>query len=313
MDKKKITIVLLSIASIGIVVFMAVDMWNSFLQAGNSHREKLGERQIVSQKIQVAVSFYPLYFFASQIAGDKATVVNIADPNSDPAKYNLTAQNITDIENSDLVIANNLGLETWFNDAKNIANASKNIFVAVSDGINENDLLQEGGSVDYHIWLSPKLAARIVDQILKGFLRADSQNEEFYKSNADGLKSKLSELDSKFKAGLENCQQKNIFGLSSALSYIARDYNLSQTLVSGIPGYGQFTESQLKKIADFISTEKAQFIFVENKIDPESIGDIEEKIGAKILIINLAQSEGTDYFSAMADDLENLRTALQCK
>ena len=59
-----------------------------------------------SSKLQVSASFYPMYFFASQIGGTKVDVTNITPAGAEPHDYDLTAQDIIKIQNSKLVVLN---------------------------------------------------------------------------------------------------------------------------------------------------------------------------------------------------------------
>ena len=59
-----------------------------------------------TSKLQVNTSFYPLYFFARQIGGDKADVYNITPAGSEPHDYEPTTQDIVRIEKSDILILN---------------------------------------------------------------------------------------------------------------------------------------------------------------------------------------------------------------
>ncbi len=52
---------------------------------------KSGSIQNTSEKIQVVASFYPVYFFARQIGGDKADVTNITPAGAEPHDYEPTA------------------------------------------------------------------------------------------------------------------------------------------------------------------------------------------------------------------------------
>jgi len=315
MDKKQLAIIILSVATAGILIFMVIDIWNSINDVRRSQKMRLaiqGQTPAL-QRMQVAASFYPLYFFSQQIAGDKADVVQIIQAGSDPSKYNLTAGNITNIENSKLIILNGLGLESWFTDAQNIVNAKKGFFVDVSKSIDENDLVFDGDHTDYHIWLSAKLADNIIEEILQGFLKADPQNAEFYKSNAESLKSKVQQIDSEFETGLQNCSSKNIFVLSTGFSYMARDYNFGQVSLLEPGQTGQLSQKQQENIADFVKKENVQYIFWESKLSLEATESMEKKIGSKILTINLAEAGDVDYFSAMQENLNNLKTALRCQ
>src|SRR5258708_3317968 len=77
----------------------------------------------IDNKIQVTASFYPMYFFASLIGGDKISVINITPNGAEPHDYELTPQDIVKIQESKLLVLNG-EVETW---AKKIEIALANI------------------------------------------------------------------------------------------------------------------------------------------------------------------------------------------
>ena len=78
-----------------------------------------------SSKLNVVTSFYPLYFFTSEIAGDKATVLNITPAGAEPHEYEPTAREMALIENSNLLVLNGGGLEVWGENIKSNINKNK--------------------------------------------------------------------------------------------------------------------------------------------------------------------------------------------
>jgi len=56
------------------------------------------------EKIRVCASFYPLYFFAEEIGGDKVVVYNITPSGAEPHDYDITAQDMVRIQDSKLLI-----------------------------------------------------------------------------------------------------------------------------------------------------------------------------------------------------------------
>jgi len=315
MNKKSITIGFLSIISIFIVVFIISDL----LVSAGGYKERYEEKKIQS-KIQVAVSFYPLYYFSQKIGGDKANVFNITPIDANPYSYQPTNQEIIKIENSNLIILNGLGLETWSDNIQNLAESKNKIFIFASGDLSENQVLENNNDgIDPHIWLSPMMAKQMVTQILNGFLQADSKNSNYYKSNAEKLKLELDKLDSEYRNGLANCQNKNIIVSCSAFNYLVKDYGLSQVLMSGLYVNEKLTEQQLNNIVEFSKEQNIKYVFIESLPNFEWQKNIEEKTGIKFLLLNsiekLTKEEigrGENYFTEMRKNLVNLKTALQC-
>lgn len=54
-----------------------------------------------SGKIQVVASFYPMYYFASKVGGEKAEVFNITPAAAEPHDYEPTTQDVVRINQRD--------------------------------------------------------------------------------------------------------------------------------------------------------------------------------------------------------------------
>ncbi|WP_025026607.1 metal ABC transporter solute-binding protein, Zn/Mn family [Caldalkalibacillus mannanilyticus] len=61
----------------------------------------------------IYTSMYPLYDFASKIAGDRAVVVNLVPAGSEPHDYDPTPKDVMDLSKADLFIYNGGGFESW--------------------------------------------------------------------------------------------------------------------------------------------------------------------------------------------------------
>src|SRR5207247_2023377 len=85
-------------------------------------------------RLQVAASFYPLYFFAQQIGGDKAAVVNITPAGAEPHDYEPTARDIARIEGGRLLILNGNGFESWSEKIRQNIDPKKTLIVMAGEG-----------------------------------------------------------------------------------------------------------------------------------------------------------------------------------
>jgi zinc transport system substrate-binding protein len=280
---------------------------------------KLGNQ--ASGRLQVVASFYPLYFFSSEIAGDKATVTNITPAAAEPHDYEPTAGDIANIENSGLLILNGGGLEAWGeNIQKNIDPKHTRVVVAGA-GLTNQEITEEGEKItDPHIWLDPVLAQKMVDKISEGFTQADMANKDYYVSNAVALKNKLADLDTAYREGLKSCMQKNIITSHAAFGYLATQYGLNQVSIAGLSPDAEPSSKELADIAKFAKDNNVKYIFFESLVSPKLSETIAREVGAQTMVLNpiegLTDEElaaGKTYFSEMGNNLKNLRIALECK
>jgi len=313
MIKKNITLIVLSVITVGILFFIATDLLESSKDFNKAKQER---ENIFSKKNQVVTSFYPLYFFAQEIGKEKVDIHNIVPVEIEPTIYELTTQDITTIETSDLVIINGLDWEPWQNDIKN-----QKAIVIASSGLNENQVIEnEHNKIIPYAWLSPIIAKQMVDNILAGFLQVDSVNAQYYKSNADKLKLELDKLDAEYRSGLANCQDKNIVTLDLAFSYLIKDYNLNQISIFGLINNVELTSQQITNITEFIKENNVKYIFTKGAVNFNWQTNIEKSLGIKILIFDTIEKlnkkeaiDGEDYFAKMRNNLMNLKTVLQCQ
>jgi zinc transport system substrate-binding protein len=274
-----------------------------------------------SNKLQVAASFYPLYFFSQQIGGEKASVINITPAGAEPHDYEPTAQDITQIENSKLLILNGGGLEAWGENIKQNLNAKNIVIVTVGEGLINRQVLERRENItDPHIWLSPPLAKEIVDKITQGYIQIDSANKKYYQANRDTLKTELTKLDNEYRQELGNCLEKTFITSHAAFGYLASTYGLHQVPIAGLSPDAEPSPQQLAAIVKFAKANNVKYIFFENLISPKLSNTIANEVGAKTLVLNpiegLSNEEvlrGKNYFTEMQNNLANIKKALQCK
>lgn len=272
-------------------------------------------------KPQVVTSFYPLYFFTSQIAQDKADVYNVTPAGAEPHDYEPSTRDMARIEDSSMVVLNGAKLEAWGDRIKENLKDKKTLIVTVGDNVANLEMIYDGEKIqDPHIWLSPVLAKKEVSLIAAGLSQIDPSNSEFYQANAATLLSKLDRLDAQFLQGLNNCINKDIITSHSAFGYLASGYHLNQVAISGLSPDTEPSVQQLAQVAEFAKKNQVKYIFFETLVSPKLSQTIASEIDAKTLVLNpiegLSDEEiksGKSYFSEMENNLKNLKIALECQ
>ncbi len=273
-----------------------------------------------TERPQVVTSFYPLYFFASKIAGDKADVFNVTPSGAEPHDYEPTSQDIARIEKGDVLILNGEGLEAWADNIKANIDPNETSIVIAGEGLATQEVVEDGEKItDPHVWLSPALAEQMVDKIRSGFAKADPDNASYYQANADALKLKLATLDAEYKQGLSTCASKNIITSHAAFGYLASTYGLNQVPIAGLSPDAEPSPQELAQVAKFARDNNVKYIFFESLVSPKLSQTIATEVGAQTLVLSPLEgltddeiTSGKDYFSEMRNNLTNLKTALSC-
>jgi len=273
-----------------------------------------GQKNIpAKKKLTVITSFYPLYFFASQITGDKADVYNITPAGAEPHDYEPTPQDMARMEKSDLVVLNGAGLEAWQDKIKeNLAGTKTTVVIA-----GEKVATVSG---DPHVWLSPSLAKEETKTILQSLVQIDPQNKNFYENNAKQFLNKLDQLDNNFKNGLKNCRLHDIITSHAAFGYLAKTYGLNQVTLTGLSPDEEPSAQRLAEISQFAKERQLRYIFFEKLLSPKLAETIASEIGAQTLVLDPLegigdqdQQSGKNYLTVMQENLTNLRQALACQ
>jgi zinc transport system substrate-binding protein len=272
-------------------------------------------------KMLVSASFYPMYYFASEIGRDKVEVLNVTPAGSEPHDYEPTPKDIANIEKGKLLILNGGGLEPWGDAIKDNLKNSRVVIVTSGEDLISRNVDEEGKTIkDPHVWLDPLLAKKEVEKILTGFVSADPNNKDFYQNNANDLLAKLDTLDGEYRQGLASCQKAEIFTSHAAFGYLAAQYHLNQVAISGISPDEEPSAQKLSEIANLAKEQNIKYIFFESLVSPKLSETIANEVGAKTLILDpiegIANSEiskGETYFTKMEANLANLRIALECK
>ena len=276
---------------------------------------------VSSGKVQVVASFYPLYYFASQIGGDKANVSNITPAGAEPHDYEPTPSDVASIENSKLLILQGTGLKAWGKDIQSNIDPKNTTVITVGQDLMTQNVVEDGNSViDPHTWLSPTLASQMADKILAGFITVDPLNKDYYQANETKLKTGLSALDTEYKQGLANCISKDIITSHAAFGYLATTYGLTQVPISGLSPDAEPSPKQLADIADFVKKNNVKYIFFESLVSPKLSETIARETGTKTMVLDPIEgilpedlAKGYNYLTVMENNLKNLELVLQCK
>ncbi|MBF0457356.1 MAG: zinc ABC transporter substrate-binding protein [Nitrospirae bacterium] len=271
--------------------------------------------------IKVAASFYPLAHFAKQVGGSLADVATIVPAGVEPHEFDPAPKDIRHIYASRVFIFNGAGFDLW---AEKIApDLEKNgiITVNATTGIALQSIASSiSGQRDPHAWVDPLLAVKEVEVIRDAFIKADPENEQNYRTNAEAYISKLGALDETFRDGLKSCMTRKIVVTHGAFAYLARRYNLEALVLSGLSPSDEPSPRRLGQLVKAARAEGIKYIFFESLVSPKIARTVAREIGAATLVLNPLEGltptdieAGRDYISIMEDNLKNLRIALSCQ
>ncbi|MEK4043728.1 metal ABC transporter substrate-binding protein [Paenibacillus sp. FSL H8-0048] len=88
-----------------------------------------------ADKLNIKVSFYPMYEFTKSITGDLADVEVLVPPGVEPHDWEPTAKDMADISDADVLVYNGAGMEGWAQQIVDSAAGSDLITIEASKGL----------------------------------------------------------------------------------------------------------------------------------------------------------------------------------
>jgi zinc transport system substrate-binding protein len=300
-------------------------------------------------KIEVVTTLFPIYDFAKQVGKDKVNVAFLLPPGVESHAFEPRPQDVVRINKADIFIYTGKYMEPWAEDIlKGISNknllvvdSSKGIELMAEDDHDEEGEHHEGGveynekdhhdgehnhrhhhgGKDPHIWLDLANDQIMVDTIAQALAEKDPANSSFYLKNAEEYKTKLVDLDRRFKETLSTAKYKTIiYGGHFAFGYFVKRYGLEHD--SAYEGFSPNAEPSPKAIAELINKLKAsgsKYIYYEELLDPKVARVIAQESGAKLELLhgahNVSKDElnkGVTFIDIMEENLRKLEVGLEC-
>jgi zinc transport system substrate-binding protein len=159
----------------------------------------------------------------------------------------------------------------------------------------------EHENMDPHIWMSPRNAMTMVNNICDGLIQIDPSSRDYYESNRDAYLDQLSEIDDNIESGLAGIINRTFMVYHPAFGYLAHEYDL--TMLAAEEEGKEPTAAGLAHLIDQAKEHNIKVIFVEPQFDPTKAETIADEIGGTVVMIDpLAE----DY----ADNLITIKEAL---
>ena len=276
---------------------------------------------VANNKTRVVTSFYPLYDFASHVAGDRAEVSSLIPPGVEPHDWEPTLGDVNRARSADMLVINGAGFESWAEGigAKRIVNTSEGIELEVHKGEEEEEHDDHEG-VDPHIWLDPVLAKEQVESIRVALALVDLENARYYNENAADYAAELDELDSYIRSELGTCEKSDFIAFHDSFSRFAERYGLRQHAIHDISPEGEVLPQRIEEVITLANELGISVVYSEDLVDGRLAQVIADEIPAGRVLV-LSPIEGIDreelaagigYIEKMKENVASLKEGLQC-
>lgn len=300
------------------------------------------------EKITVMTSFYPMYEFTKEVAGDRANVDVMLSSGEDAHSYEPSAQDVAKVTEADAFVYSSDEMEYWVESLLQTVENEDLILARASDGLSEEatpsssseedhaghsheagsheghsqeehshgDHSHEGG--DPHNWLDPLAVVEQVDVIRDSLIEADPEGETTYTQNAEDFKAELQQLHEDYEAELSGAENRTFFTQHQAFGHLANRYDLEQVSIGGLSTEVESSPSRIAEITQEVVDQQVPVIYYQSGGDSslaETVAE-EAEIEAAPLYDLESQTEemeeqGLNYIGAMRQNLENLKMSIQ--
>ncbi len=259
-------------------------------------------------RMDVVAGFYPLAFAAAEIGGGRVEVTNLTPPGAEPHDVELSVRDVERVRDSDLVLYLGQGFQPALEDA---AEDDDDSAVDLLEGLDLREGEEGEEARDPHVWLDPVRFAQVVERI-----GAELPGE----AHARQLAVELRALDEEYRAGLADCERRELVTAHDAFGYLGERYDLDVIPITGISPETEPSPQDLEGVSDLVRERGVTTVFVEPLLSPEIGETVAREAGAETAVLNplegLTEEEldrGENYFTVMRANLEALQEGLGCR
>ena len=241
-----------------------------------------------SSQIPISVSIEPQKYFVEKIGGDNVAVNVMIAPGVDPHTYEPKPEQLKQLSKTQAFFTVGVSLEDAWKARLQSVNP-KMLVVDTSKGVEklpleEHEHEHEHGSLDPHIWLSPKRVKLQAETIYQTLVQIDPQNQAKYQANLEGFIQEIKTLDQDIQENLKNVKSRKFIVFHPEWGYFAKDYGLEMVSIE-VEG----NEPSASELADLIKSAKAEkikVIFAQPEFSTKSSETIAKEIDGQVMTIS---------------------------
>lgn len=263
------------------------------------------------EKNRVVVTIVPQAQFVEKVGGDKVLVTILVPPGASPHTHEPTPSQISEVAKADMYAKVGTPIEfelAWMD--KIISVNPDMLVVDCSKGIHLLDMTshshdrEEHDNVrkDPHIWLSPKNAIIMVNNIYEGLIKIDPENKEFYYNNKETYIKDLQELDKALSDTFSGLTIKKFMVYHPTWGYLANDYGLEM-----IPIEEEGKEPTAEGLAHLIKQAKEyniRVIFATPEFRTDTAKTIAKEIDGSVVLVSSLEKDYIAMLTKISREIE---------
>lgn len=280
-----------------------------------------------AEEITVAATFYPVYILAENVllGVEGVTLTSMTPPGTGCLHdYQLLTSDMRTLAKSQALLINGAGMESFLPDvlsqfpALPVIDCSQGVELLAEDHEEEEEE-EEGhdhhdhGEYNAHIWLAPKNAVRMVENLRDGLSALLPEQAERITANAAAYIDRLTALDAELAEALADLPRRQIVTFHEAFPYFAQAYGLEVVAVVTVEPDEPVSPRMLKQVIDQVRAAGNPPLFAEPQYESTALRTVAQETGAPVYELDpLVTGDGslTAYEDVMRKNLAVLLEAL---
>ncbi|MGM9550320.1 MAG: metal ABC transporter substrate-binding protein [Faecousia sp.] len=269
-----------------------------------------------TEPAQIAATTLPVYEFTYRLCGQTPlTVTRLVTENvSCLHDYSLNVRQVKAAEAAEVIVISGAGLEDFLDDvllSADTIDASREVALLCPEEAHDHDHEHEGHhhEGDPHIWLSPKNAKIMSENICAGLSDRYPEYADTFKANLERLLADLDKLQSYGEKTLADLRCRELVTFHDGFSYFAGAFGLTILEAVEEESGSEASAQELKHLISIVREHDLPAIFTECNGSTSAAGVISRETGAKVCSLDMVMA-GDSYFDAMYRNIDTIKEAL---
>ncbi len=283
-------------------------------------------------ELTLAATTYPVYLFACQVAGDvpdlRITLV-VNQQLSCMHDYSLSITDMKVLEGADAILLSGAGLEDAMAPALEAAgrpqidcSAGIRLLCSAHDHDHDHDhghAEEEGEETDPHIWLDPRRACQMLDNLAQALGELDPVHAKQFSANAQAAQEEIMESYEQLKTQLAALSPRSLITFHDGFAYFAEAFDLDILEAIEEEAGSEASALEVKEILALLEAHRLPAIFTEVNGATATAQLIGREAGVTVAPLDLLMSSresplaGTDlYLSVLAANVSTIQEAYPC-
>lgn len=249
---------------------------------------------------------------AKQLGGKLVQVTNILNnPNQDPHLFSVTPTVAKKLAEAEVIVYNGVGYDTWMDKLLAAHQTKRQQVIKIAN------LIEAAPGVNPHLWYQPQTMQTYAKVMADTLSKIDSKNQAYYQQQLAIFQQNYLQLASKIVTLRHKYAGTPVIATEPVFEYMAEALGLKmlgQGFQQSIMNDVEPSPAQLKEVEDLLRNQRVKVLFYNKQvINPltKQLQALAKQRNIPIVGITEIQPEGTDYFSWMLEQLNNLDQALQ--